>query len=325
MNWRKAKNVVRWLLAPVLLLFLLRQVDLTDVWQVVKNFSAFKAVLVIFVLLISLSLNTVHWRRLLAAHSYRIDFFSLFKFRLIGLMYGNFLPSSFSGEMVRAYYLIRAKKVENSVAISTIIVEKISTLSVLFFYFVFALLLNVRILLADAKNFFYILGIIIVGLLVLVVVFFSKKFKRLVLKPLASLDFKVLNLFKKYYKAIHFYRDRPSLLLYSFLMSALIQAFSVLMNYLIARGLGINLGLVEIFFVMSLVLLANLIPASLGNWGWREGVYVYALALYGVDYNSALALALISRSLRLLLSLAGLIFAFGYKNIFKLKLKSIDS
>lgn len=137
---------------------------------------------------------------------------------------------------------------ENSVAISTIIVEKISTLSVLFFYFVFALLLNVRILLADAKIFLYTRnnnsrtagfgsGI------------FSKKFKRLVLKPLASLDFKVLNLFKKYYKAIHFYRDRPSLLLYSFLMSALIQAFSVLMNYLIARGLGINLGLVEIFLL----------------------------------------------------------------------------
>jgi|SRR5579859_8061801 len=75
-------------------------------------------------------------------------------------------------------------------------------------------------------------------------------------------------------------------------VSVLIQFTNVLVLYILARGLSINLGFGMFVIFMPTVLFLSMLPISIAGWGVREGAMVSALAVVGVPAHQSLALSI---------------------------------
>ena len=93
-------------------------------------------------------------------------------------------------------------------------------------------------------------------------------------------------------------------------LSVLVHLLSIVAVYAIGRSLQIDLGFWTAAGVSPLILLAQILPISIGGWGVRETAAVTLLATLGVDPGAALALSLIFGSLFALATLPGLLFWF---------------
>ena len=61
--------------------------------------------------------------------------------------------------------------------------------------------------------------------------------------------------------------------------------------WILARGIGLSVGLEVFVLLLPLVLLLSLLPISVAGWGVREGAMIASLALVDVDAASAFAVS----------------------------------
>ena len=73
-----------------------------------------------------------------------------------------------------------------------------------------------------------------------------------------------------------------------------VHGLGVLAWWVLARALGLELGLVQIAWVRSAALVVGLLPVTVGGLGLREGTVVAMLAVFGVGAADALSLSLLA-------------------------------
>lgn len=313
---RLIKNSYRWILAVILFVILFKKIDFHGTLAIMADFEWLWLIPVVLIIIISYFINSYRWQLLLKCHNQKTDLYRLLKYRVVGEMYGNILPSSMSGEMARAYYLAKTEKIEIDQAFSTVVIEKFSGLIAIITYLLIGLFFNWEIIYRG--HIFLWLIIFFMALLLVAVFLFSKKFRFHILSRFRKLDNRIFKSLKRYYFSIHLYRDHIRIFILSIIISFIIQGCTILINYFVALGLGIPLGFFQILLIIPLINASNLIPVSFGNLGFREGIYVFALGAFGVTTTLALALALFMRFIKLIISLFGIFFAFN-KNIFNLQ------
>ena len=93
------------------------------------------------------------------------------------------------------------------------------------------------------------------------------------------------------------YRGYPRLLFGVGALSVVEQLFPVATNWILARALGIPVDFTVFLVVMPLTLFLARLPISLGGVGVAEGSIVYLLGLFGFPAEQALAIAVLSRAL----------------------------
>lgn len=76
--------------------------------------------------------------------------------------------------------------------------------------------------------------------------------------------------------------------------------------WLLACGLGVEIGFFALLILMPLVNLATFLPVSIAGWGLREAVLVPALALLGLEPGAALAFSVLIGLVQLAAGLPGL-------------------
>ncbi len=291
-------------IALVLLVLLLIKVDIVATIKVMSEFDWRWMGIGAVIIISSFLLNTYRWQLLLQGHQQQLGFWLLLKFRMIGTLYGDVLPSEFSGDMMRAYYLTKHESLEMSVSFSTVIVEKISNVLALFVFLFVAIAINTTKA-SEAGIWRWLMiaiGVFVIG----VVVLYSRKFQRVVLSRIINKNISWLRFVKKYYEAIHVYRNQGGVFISSIIISLIIIGLSMVLNQVVFFGLGVHLTFVDVVLVISIITLSNSIPVSFGNIGYRESVAVYMLQFFGVAAVPALAFALMMRLIRLLTSLSGL-------------------
>lgn len=96
-----------------------------------------------------------------------------------------------------------------------------------------------------------------------------------------------------------------------FLSAFISQMMMVIINYVYALSLDQNIGMTDMFFFIPLLNIVSLLPFTIGGLGLKEGAFVVFFGAIGISKESALAIALLNRSVLLLLSLiGGLLFLF---------------
>jgi glycosyltransferase 2 family protein len=73
-----------------------------------------------------------------------------------------------------------------------------------------------------------------------------------------------------------------------------VHGLGILAWWALARGLGLDLGVLEIAWVRSAALVVGLLPVTVGGLGLREGAVVALLAVLGVSSVDALSLSLLA-------------------------------
>ncbi len=86
---------------------------------------------------------------------------------------------------------------------------------------------------------------------------------------------------------------RPAVSLPVLGLSVVVHGLIVTSVYIIAVGLGLEIGLFESLVLVPAVILLSTIPVSIGGWGLREGLMVVALGLAGVPADAALSVSIL--------------------------------
>jgi uncharacterized protein (TIRG00374 family) len=92
-----------------------------------------------------------------------------------------------------------------------------------------------------------------------------------------------------------------------FTLTVLFWALQIIVYSLVARGLGIPLGPVEIGLSAILAVLAVMLPISVGGLGTREAALVYVFRFFGQSSEQAISLGIIIFSYNVFFALIGLV------------------
>ncbi len=222
--------------------------------------------------LIAIGFSTVRWQRLLVGQGIFARWRFLAGSIMIARFWGAFTPGGFTGFGGWRIYDVAKHTGKTARATATIGVEMI--LGQLAFGVVVMLgsIFGMRFIGTDGVllvNAVF-LAIIVVGLVFLAQPQLFLFFARFVPDGIRARIQTLID-------AVAAYRGKAGLLLQAAALGVGTHAFNNLIYVCAARGLGVELGLGEVFFASSLQILATLIPASINGIGLREAA---AVALY---------------------------------------------
>jgi hypothetical protein len=106
-------------------------------------------------------------------------------------------------------------------------------------------------------------------------------------------------------EAITLYKSSPRTLIFSAVLSILIQALAVIIYYVLSLSLHLRIPLAYLFLFFPVISIVSMAPVSLGGLGVREGMTVYLFLKVGVEPGHALGLSLAWFSIIFLTSLLG--------------------
>ena len=234
----------------------------------------------------------------------------------IGYFFNNFLPTSFGGDFLKAYY---AGKKSNKKAGSFAGVFMDRVLAMIPFTIIpvvtitfFSHRISSRPVIAFVYAIFLI-SIVVVWMLLhkntaKYLVFIIKPFKERLWYEKIKSGYDLLNIYSKH----------KIVLLWSLFLSVIGQVLSIVATYIFVKALGVyDVGLGIFFIIIPIVGIMTLIP-SLNGLGIREGAFVYLLSPY-MPSEKAFALSLLVLATLVLYSIIGGIIYSVRKNVFSFK------
>jgi glycosyltransferase 2 family protein len=145
---RGKRKLTRWLwpaLALLLLFWVLRAVELREVWQTLRALDLQELGVLALVNALILITLTGRWWLLLAGLGYTIPFFRLVSYRLAAFGISYFTPGPhFGGEPLQVYLLAKRHQVPTSTAIAAVSLDKLLELVVNFTFLTTGALLVLR-------------------------------------------------------------------------------------------------------------------------------------------------------------------------------------
>lgn len=215
----------------------------------------------------------------------------------VGYFWGNFLPSSVGGDIIRLMRL-RGEGIPGATAAGALVLDRIANLLPILAVVAFAALtssLSLAVNIDPVWGFAFAL----MGLAGAVALW-------LVRRRLAGPIRRVLQPARQLVR-------RPGLILGVALLSAANIGVSILAQLWLARALGIVIDIVELAQIIAVLTLVVMLPVSLNGLGVQEAGYVVALTTAGAPLDAAIAFSLLARLLILATSLLVGLFVLAEK------------
>ncbi len=306
MNY-KYINILKFIVSISLLTYIISKVHWGDFHNSVKESNYFLILLGIIISFLIIWVMSYKWNILLRVNNYKVSTIRLVIITMITSFLGLFLPSSFSTDVLRGYYLTKEKS-SKLLSASSIVIDRLSGISSLLaialigFYFS-SELLNIDIL----KE-------VIIGLsffiLFTILFFLNNKIANRIIHFMDNGN-NIFNKLKNFYISLLEFKKYPIVLFFSFLLSLIVQILRVLRFYVIAVAIGINMEVFYFFLIVPLIMLAIMLPITLGGFGIKEGVAVSFFVLIGISLNDSIVITLIeSITMTFVVLLGGVLYMF---------------
>jgi len=234
----------------------------------------------------------------------------------IGYFFNNFMPTSFGGDVLKAYYAGK-KSNKKAGAFAGVFMDRV--LALIPFTFIpaititfFAHKINNRLIVAAVYLLF-------VGCMVFVWLLLHKKtakYLAFIIEPFKEKFW--YEKIKSGYEFLNLYSRHKVVLTWSLILSGTAQILSIVATYLYARALGVDYVSIGIFFIIVPIVAIVTLTPSLNGLGVREGAFVYLLKAY-MPSEKAFALSILVLASLILFSIfGGCVYGFK-KSIFTLK------
>lgn len=238
---------------------------------------------------ISLLIVTHRINIILVIQKIHLRFSRLYYLWVISSFFNLFLPSAVGGDIAKAYYIAKDSGKKIASVTSVLIDRFFGLMAVISIGFSAYLVGRNQVL--DLK-----MGKILVWTVIIVFIFFLLVVSRRFSKPFKSLllKFSPLRLkhhLERFFEAVDLFRDRRADLFSVYFFSLAAQAAFVMLVYILARSIRIDLPITLFFLFMPIITLVSMLP-SIGGLGVREAATVYLFKNY-VDLDQAVALSLI--------------------------------
>lgn len=281
------KLAVGLLIVVVLLLF---KVNAADIGRTFKDSDMGWIAAAGGLHIIGLLLSAYRWQILLAVHEVKAPLWDLLQSYLIGGFFNNFLPTRVGGDV---YRMVDSKRYSGSLLrpFAVILVERLSGIYGLLLIGVAAVAMYPRF--HEVRSLGIALFALAIGGFLAILVFYGSEgfanwLKRIVAKLPAKISGHLLSIFDAFW---HFSKSK-TVVLYAFILGLILQFNVILYYYFIARGLGMNLGLMEASIVMPILICIQLLPLTPNGIGVREFSYIYLMKPFGVTEAQAVAFSL---------------------------------
>jgi len=301
----------------IIYLFRTKGIDLGRSWQFIRDSAWGYLPLAFGLLMLGQFLCSYRWQMILDHLQIRIRLGRLFQFYLIGMFFSLFFPSIVGGDFVKIYYVKKDSGRSLAYGLASVYLERATGFVALL---VFGLAGGAASPLSLRQSDFRPLGwlgvpsmplwIIPAVILALFLgancfIFNAFLYNWAAACLRAARIGKVADKLALLRDALVSFRRQPVSLVRPLLISHLNIALVVLMNWLIARALKIDVSIVLMAAVVSLMTVLVTLPISINGIGLRENSLVVLLSLAGVAPDHSFALSLVSFLMIVLSGLPG--------------------
>jgi glycosyltransferase 2 family protein len=244
------------------------------------------------VCLVTLLVMTVRWRILIGPQAH-FSFLDALRAVAKGMTLGVATPGRI-GELYRARFLARSTKMTTAHAIATVIVERAMDMVLLLVASIIAIFIVAKRFLPSLS---IPLTIVIVSvLLVCVILAFTPHFGRVLLKLMNRLlPTSWCSVAARHVR--HFYHGiatmRPRQLISAMFFTVLIWWKNVLMVYLLAIAVGIEVPFLFVALVVPLITLANVLPITISGLGTTQASVLFFFGSVGALPEQSVALSIL--------------------------------
>ena len=245
-------------------------------------------------------LVTYKWALLLQSKGLQLSLIRGTKIYCASMIWGMFLPSTVGSDAIRAFMTCRGG-LDSSNVIASIVVERMIG-------FISALLLGlIGLFILDQTGqldprfqpVWWMGGMMLGGAVLIFGISLSHSLFDFIYEqiPKRLLQNRIAIRLQKLHKTYVAYNVNKKILTKFFGLTFGQQLSAVILNWLIARGLGIDMGLLFMAGVLPLTLLISRLPVSINGLGVFEGVFILLMSLGGVSAAEAVSIAVTGRLL----------------------------
>ena len=293
------KTMLRVLVSGLLIALIVYFIDFGKTLAILRNVRPEVLILPILLLFFQTGISTYKWKMILAIEGAHIGFLFLFKTYLIGQFISLFLPSSIGGDVYRMAS-IRSRVPGFSLHFSSVIFDRVSGL--------YGLLLVAAIgsaILLHHEFTYLLLGCVLVGPLLFALfthpaISGRLRNNRLRLVQIAG---DILASHRKFVTSGWIFPIMG--------ISLLFHGLVVVINFLYAQALGLEIRFVELATIVPLVYITDMIPLSINGIGVRDSAFVFFFNLLGYPAEQAFALALLLIAIRYVFGSVGGLLLLG--------------
>lgn len=289
-------NFLKVIVSGLLLYILFRRINFQLVITYLKGVNLTSLLPGFCIYTIAILLSTIRWVTFLKTAGIDVDVLKAFKYYLIGIFAGNFLPSG-GLDIVRAYYA--GKKNNLSKAFAVTFLDRLAG----FYAILFFLVLNLLFISVRNSKLFYVTFLGITVILLGNMLIFSKPFGKLLPKIKPT---KITRPIIDFLSTLHDFRQNYVTLLKTMPISILIQIFFSITPWVLAQSIHTYLPIIKTILILPIVNFVMMIPVTISGLGLREGAFI---VIYGNDIGNekALIVSLLYYTASLVLSLAGMV------------------
>ncbi len=290
-----------------IIVFLFARVDLAAMARHLARANMLLLLLALSLYFLAIVLGALKWQVLVRAQEIDVSLGDLLSYSLVGLFFGNLLPSNVGGDVVRAYGLVRVTDRAESAAISVLVDRLMGLVAFLGTAVVMAALAAVTLTRGAELEQIEIATVVVAALFIFAsALMFSRRLsQRLKWVFRFSLLAPVLPIASRVYHALQVYRHSYRALAINLGLSGCIVVVTTLVWYTVGLALGLDIPLFYFFLFNPLIAFVLLIPISFNGLGPKEATAVFFFGLVGVEGEMALSMSLIFHLLIVLTSLPG--------------------
>jgi glycosyltransferase 2 family protein len=300
-------------ISVVLLIFLFHNVDRKSLFETIKQVDLPTLLFAYLFFLLAYILCLFRWRMLLRAVNIHLPLKRIIISFSGGVFFNLFLPSTVGGDFMRSLDLASYTKKPREV-VATVLLDRLSgyiglvLLALVSICFGWKLIRDASVLLSISL----IAGLLIAILLVLFnnrIYSWINKFMR---SPNAG---RIRSIIRNLHQELHIFKLNKMVIIKNVTISIFVQCLTPVSFFIIARSLGIKIGLVYLFVFLPIISAITLLPISIGGLGLRDATTIFFFAKIGIAKNMAFAMSLLNFSFILVTGiLGGLIYVFTIRH-----------
>lgn len=300
------------LVGIVIFIYILSRVDLHSVWDTLAGANLVFLAATFLVIVPSLVIKGIKWDMLIEPFGFRFRTLEGTKIWVIGFALGVITPGRI-GDFVKAFYVKERGKISMGKSLTTVIVERVLDIVVLFVMGLVGML-AVYMLYSGATDVLYLVLGLFVVFLVLVWMLSKKGLSERMLRPLFNMFVperhkeRVRVSFHDFYAGVDKMKTERVLLVKVVGLTVISWLMNFLQVYVLSLALGLDVPLTFLVMILPIVLLVETLPISFSGVGVRELTLIPLLAIIGVPASSAVSLSLMILIFNYIIAAVGLMF-----------------
>ncbi len=290
-------QATRFVITAVLLWYVFSKVDIAALRTRILDFSPALLLLAAAILSVQVLVGAVRWSVVIRAIHAPVRFVTVLQLMFVGMFFNQTLPSAIGGDALRVWHLYR-HGLPLRAAFNSVLLDRIIAMAALLVLMVASLPWLFRLVDSEVIRLTVIAAVLLMatGLLVLYVVKYLSGFLS---------RWRLVRAAQNLSQDLRMIVVAPRNALLALSLSLLLHVMTSLVIFSLARGLSLEIGVVDCLVLVPPVILLTILPISMAGWGVRELGMISALGYAGVASADALLISITLGVLVMLLSLPG--------------------